>query len=311
LQASFTPFFLSLMRVFVTGATGLIGSAVVQQLLTAGHQVVGLSRSPAADQALAAAGAAAHRGTLDDLASLRHGAAAADGVIHLAFPSFTSDPAPAGRTDRRAIEALGAALAGSGRPFVGTTGTMLLPVGQLNTEATPADVQSPGGFRVASEEAALALAGQGVRASVVRLAPSVHGAQDYKGFVPLFIDLARQKGVAAYMGDGANRWPAVHQLDAAQLFRLALEKGQAGACYHGVGDEGIPFRAIAEAIGHHLQVPIVSLSGPAAADHFGWLAFVAGIDSPASSLRTQQELGWQPSQPSLLADLAQGHYFQR
>ncbi len=298
------------MRVFVTGATGFIGAAVVQELLGSGHQVLGLARSEAAAQALVAAGAEVQRGSLDDLDSLRRGAAAAEGVIHAAFihDFSVTDYTSACATDRRAIETLGAALAGSGRPLVVTSGTMLLASGHLGTEADAADPQAAAGPRVPSEEAALALAKQGVRVSLVRLAPSVHGERDH-GFVPALIRLARATGVSAYVGDGRNRWPAVHRRDAAQLFRLALEQGAAGGRYHGVAEEGVPLRAIAEVIGRHLGVPVVSKSPAEAGDHFGWLLFVLGADNPASSTRTQQQLGWHPSQPALLPDLEQGHYF--
>lgn len=292
------------MRVFVTGATGFIGAAVVQELLGAGHQVLGLSRSEKADQALAAAGAEAHRGSLDDLDSLRRGAAAAEGVIHLAFNHDFAEYVAAGETDRQAIEALGGALAGSGRPLVVTAGLAGLSLGRLGTE----DDELSAGPRV-SEQTALALTAQGVRASVVRLAPSVHDTGDH-GFVPTLIGIARQTGVAAYVGEGHNRWPAVHRLDAARLFRLALERGAAGARYHGVGDEGVAMRDLAAVIGQHLGVPVGSKTAEEAADHFGWMARFVGMDAPASNALTQQRLGWQPTQPGLLADLAQGHYFE-
>ena len=292
------------MRVFVTGATGFIGAAVVQELLGAGHQVLGLSRSEKADQALAAAGAEAHRGSLDDLDSLRRGAAAAEGVIHLAFNHDFAEYVAAGETDRQAIEALGGALAGSGRPLVVTAGLAGLSLGRLGTE----DDELSAGPRV-SEQTALALTAQGVRASVVRLAPSVHDTGDH-GFVPTLIGIARQTGVAAYVGEGHNRWPAVHRLDAARLFRLALERGAAGARYHGVGDEGVAMRDLAAVIGQHLGVPVGSKTAEEAAAHFGWMARFVGMDAPASNALTQQRLGWQPTQPGLLADLAQGHYFE-
>ena len=292
------------MRVFVTGATGFIGAAVVQELLGAGHQVLGLSRSEKADQALAAAGAEAHRGSLDDLDSLRRGAAAAEGVIHLAFNHDFAEYVAAGETDRQAIEALGGALAGSGRPLVVTAGLAGLSLGRLGTE----DDELSAGPRV-SEQTALALTAQGVRASVVRLAPSVHDTGDH-GFVPTLIGIARQTGVAAYVGEGHNRWPAVHRLDAARLFRLALERGAAGARYHGVGDEGVAMRDLAAVIGQHLGVPVGSKTAEEAAAHFGWMARFVDMDAPASNALTQQRLGWQPTQPGLLADLAQGHYFE-
>lgn len=297
------------MRVFITGATGYLGSALVPLLLGAGHQVLGLSRSDKSDHALAAAGAEAHRGALDDLDSLRRGAEAANGVIHAGFVHDFTDFAAACATDRRAIETLGAALLGTTKPLIVTSGTMALPAGHLGTETTAADIRSAAGPRVASEEAVLALAAQGVHASIVRLSPSVHGAGDH-GFLATLVGIAREKGASAYIGDGTNRWPTVHRLDAAQLFRLALEHGATGARYHGVAEEGVPLRAIAEAIGRHLNLPVVSKSAEEAAAHFGWLSFVLGVDNPASSALTQQQLGWHPSQLGLLADLHQGHYFK-
>jgi len=291
------------MRVFVTGASGFVGSAVVQELLGAGHQVLGLARSEAAAQALVAAGAEPHRGSLDDLDSLRRGAAAADGVIHLAYNHNFVEYEAAGQTDQLAIEALGEALAGSDRPLLVTGGLAGFNLGRPATEEDIA-AASP---RL-SEPTALALAAKGVRASVVRLAPSVHDRNDH-GFVPTLIDIARQTGVAAYVGDGLNRWPAVHRLDAARLFRLALEQGVGGASYHGAADEGIPRRDIAALIGRHLNLPVVSKTPEEAAAHFGWMARFVGLDMPATSTLTQQRLGWHPTQPGLLADLEQGHYF--
>ena len=291
------------MRVFVTGATGFVGSAIVQELLGAGHQVLGLARSEAGAQALTAAGAEVHRGSLDDLDSLKRGAAAAEGVIHTAFIHDFSQYVDAGETDRQAIAALGGALAGSERPLTVTAGLAGLATGRPGTEEdTPA-----AGPRL-SEAAAMALAAQGVRASVVRLAASVHDHDDH-GFVPTLINIARQTGVAAYVGDGLNRWPAVHRLDAARLYRLALEQGVGGARYHGVADEGVPMRDIAAVIGRRLNLPVVAKSAEEAADHFGWMARFAGMDLAASGALTQQRLGWQPSQISLLADLEQGSYF--
>ena len=295
------------MRVFVTGATGFVGSAVVQELLGAGHQVLGLARSEESARALAATGAEVHRGTLDDLEALRCGAAATDGVIHTAFIHDFANYAAAAETDRRAIETLGEALAGSGHPLVVTSGFAgLTSQGRLATEDDSRDPGVPA-LRL-SEDAGLAQTAHAVRALVVRLGASVHDRGDH-GFVPYLIRLARERGVSAYIGEGLNRWPAVHRLDAARLYRLALEQGQAGARYHGVAEEGIPLRTIAEAIGHHLSVPVVSKSGEEARAHFGWMAGFASLDIPASSALTQQRLGWQPRHIDLLTDLAQGDYF--
>ncbi|RZK63169.1 MAG: SDR family oxidoreductase [Hymenobacter sp.] len=293
------------MRVFVTGATGFIGSAVVPELLQAGHQVFGLARSDKSAQALTTAGATAHRGSLEDLDSLTRGAAAADAVIHLGFVHDFANYAAAAETDKRAIEALGAALAGTNRPLVTTAGLLGLSTpGRLVTEQDAASPHSP---RL-SEAATLAQVAQGVRASVVRLAPSVHGAGD-GGFVPMLIACARQKGVAVYASSGDNRWPALHRLDAAQLYRLVLERGAAGGIYHGVADEGIPMREIMGVVGRHLNVPVAAKSPTEAADYLGWILPFATLDAPSSSVLTQAQLGWQPSRPGLLADLEEGHYF--
>jgi nucleoside-diphosphate-sugar epimerase len=294
------------MRVFVTGATGFVGTAVVRELIDAGHQVLGLARSDAGAKSLIAAGAEVHRGSLEDLESLRSGAAAADGVIHTAFIHDFSNYGPAAEADRRAIETFGGALAGSDRPLIITSGTLL--VQRQGSLATEEDAPNSN-FPRKSEEAALALAARGVRALVVRLPPSVHGQGDH-GFVPRLIGIAGEKGVSAYEGEGLNRWPAVHRLDAAHLYRLVLEKGTAGASYHGVADEGIPTREIAEVIGRHLNVRVVSKAREEAADHFGWIALFFGIDAPASSAQTQERLGWRPVQPGLIADLNAAHYFE-
>jgi nucleoside-diphosphate-sugar epimerase len=300
------------MRVFVTGATGYIGSAVVRELIDAGHQVVGLARSDTAAAALAAAGAEVHRGALDDLDGLRAGAAAADGVTHHAFNNIseTTDMAASARVDFRAVEAIGAALEGTGKAFVVTSGTLALTPGRLGTEADAPDPDSVAAPRVPTEVAVMAMAERGVRASVVRLAPSVHGEGDKRGFVPSLISIARAKGVSGFVGDGSNRWPAVHRLDAARLFRLALEAAPAGSRLHGAGEEGVPFRDIAEAIGRQLNLPVVSISAAQARDHFGFLAAMVSIDNPTSSALTQERLGWSPDGPGLIADIEHGHYFE-
>ena len=290
------------MRVFVTGATGFVGSAVVRELIQTGHQVLGLARSDGAAKSLTDAGAEVHRGDLEDIDALQRGATSAEGVIHTAFIHDFSRFAEVCHIERLAIEALGAALAGSDRPLLITSGTALVTPGRLATEED-ASIFTPEDFpRVATEQAALSLSEQGVRVSLVRLSPSVHGEGDH-GFVPTLIQLARDKGVSAYVGEGANQWTAVHVLDAAHLFRLALERSFSGARYHAVDEEGIAFRDIAEIIGRRLNVPVVSKSTEEAAEHFGWFAQFAQIHCPASSKMTQERLGWKATQPGLLAEM--------
>ncbi|MGI5404842.1 SDR family oxidoreductase [Streptomyces sp. CA-135486] len=301
------------MRVFVTGATGFIGSAVVRELLGAGHQVVGLARSDAAVEALKTAGAEVHRGALDDLDSLHDGAAAADGVIHLAYNHDFSDFVGNGKLDLYAVETLGAALEGTGKPLVVTSGTLMLTMiapGRLGTEEVAPDPGSTAP-RIASENAAMSMAERGVRSSVVRLAPTVHGEGD-KGFVPRLIDIAREKGVSAFVGDGSNRWPAVHRLDAARLFRLAVEAAPAGSTVHGAAEEGVPFRDIAEVIGRQLKLPVVGIAAEdvGEGEHFGFLSAFVPLDNPTSSTLTQRQLGWHPMEPALIRDLEEGHYFK-
>jgi nucleoside-diphosphate-sugar epimerase len=293
---------LKFMRVFVTGATGFIGSAVVEELLAADHKVLGMTRSEAGAQALAAAGAEVHRGTLEDMDSLKAGAARADGVIHLAFNHDFSRYMDNCEDDRRVIEALGSVLAGSDRPLIVTSGTGM-------TAATPGEPAMEDGApmpstmmpRAASEEAAAAAAANGANVSVVRL-PQVHDTVK-QGLITPAIEAARAKGASAYVGEGRNRWPAAHVVDVARLFRLALEKAERGARYHAVAEEGVPMRDIAEVIGRRLKLPVVSIAPEQAGEHFGWLAMFAGLDLPASSKQTRERLGWEPSGPSLIADL--------
>src|SRR5580692_10449583 len=295
------------MRIFVTGASGWIGSAVVPELLGAGHEVVGLARSDASAERLEAAGAAVHRGDLDDPEMLAKAAGDSDGVIHLAFQhevAFGGNFPAAAAADRRAVEAMGAALAHSDRPFVLASGLLGLIVGRVATEddgLVPGALirANPAGLRAATGLFTLSLRGVGVRSSVLRLPPTVHGDGD-NGFVATFVAIARQRGVAGYVGDGSNRWPAVHRSDAARLARLAVESAPAGSVLHAVGDEGVPFRDIAAAMGRHLGVPTESVTPAAAAEHFSPLGHFVGLDSPATANITRELLGWEPSGPTLL-----------
>ena len=289
------------MRVFVTGATGFVGSAVVRELLSAGHQVLGLTRSDAGAEALRAAGADVHRGNIDDLDSLRSGATGVDGVIHTAFNHNFATYRANCAADVDIIKALGAPLAGSRRPLVVTSGTLSSTDG-----ARPADYAALP--RLASEEAAAAVARTGVNVSVVRLPPSVHGAGDH-GFVPMIIQSAAKNGASAYVGSGQNRWASVHRLDAARLFRLALENAAPEAWYHGVADEGVAFKDIAAVIGRKLQLPVLSLADEAASTSLGFLAGFAAMDLPSTSAATRAALGWEPVEPDLLTDLGEDHYF--
>jgi nucleoside-diphosphate-sugar epimerase len=292
------------MRVFVTGAAGFIGTATTKELIANGHEVLGLARSDANAKALEKLGAKVHRGSLEDLDSLRKGARETDGTIHLAFIHDFTRFAENGQIDKRAIEAMGGVLEGTNKPFIVTSGTLLLAPGRLATEKDPVRPDLP---RV-SETAGLAFAAQGVRAMAIRL-PQVHGADGKCGLVTRFVEIAREKGVSGYVGDGSNRWSAAHRLDVARLYRLALEKGLAGTSYHAVADEGVAAREIAEIIGRHLKVPVASIPPEKAAEHFGTMAMFAGLDGAASSALTQQWLGWKPTEIGMIADISRPGYF--
>jgi nucleoside-diphosphate-sugar epimerase len=308
------------MRVFITGASGWIGSAIVPELLGAGHQVIGLARSDASADALTAAGVDVHRGDLDDLEALRDAATASDGVIHLAFKhelAFSGDFQAAAEADRRAVETLGEVLAGSDRPLLIASGILGVAPGRVVSEqdghGSHAAVAAFGGgprARWETAEFTLSLSSRSVRSSIVRLPPTNHGDGD-NGFIAALVGIAREKGVSGYIGDGANRWPAVHRLDSARLFRLALEEAPAGTTLHAVAEEGVPVREIAEVIGRHLDIPVVSVAAREAGEHFTWLGGFLGLDAPASSAWTRELLGWEPTRPGVIADLDQGHYFQQ
>jgi nucleoside-diphosphate-sugar epimerase len=296
------------MRVFVTGATGWVGSAVVEELQGAGHTVLGLARSEASAAALVAAGVDVQRGSLEDLASLRAGAVASDAVIHTAFSHDFSRFAENAAAEKTAIEALAAALIGTNKPLIVTSGVAMIAPGRLVTED---DVRDPNAehFPRDPESIAASAAARGVRVSVIRLAPSVHGAGDH-GFVPIVIGMAREHGASAQIGAGNNRWPGVHRRDAARLYRLALDRAAEHAVYHAVADEGVPFREIAGVIGRRANLPVVSVSGDDVGAHFGWFARFAHIDAPASSAKTRESLGWHPTEPGLVADLDSMAYFR-
>ncbi|HEY6497624.1 MAG TPA: SDR family oxidoreductase [Trebonia sp.] len=300
------------MRVFVTGASGHIGSALVPELIEHGHQVVGLGRSDRSAAMLEAAGAEVRRGDLDDLDGLGEAAAAADAVVHLAFKHEamrSGDFLGAVADDLKAIETMGAALEGTGKPFVGTGGTLMLALSGIKGRAGTEQDLVTGGPRVDAENTIIGFAERGVRSSLIRLSPIVHSSLDHHGFSHVLIGIARATGVSGYVADGANRWPGVHTLDAARLYRMALESAPAGSRLHGVADEGVPFKDIAEVIGRRLDVPVTSIAPQDADEHFGFLGNFAGLDNWTSSAATRQLLGWKPTHEGLLDDLAHGHYF--
>ncbi len=300
------------MKIFVTGASGHVGTVVVAELLGAGHEVIGLARSEQAAELLVKAGAKAQRGSLDDMESLTTGGRAADGVIHLAFKhdiAFSGNMVGAAEADLQALNTLAKALEGTGKPLVGVSGTLIYAAANPGQTITETDVL-PAGPRIDSENFVIGLAAKNIRSSVVRLAPTVHGPLDNAvGFIPGFIRIAREKGFSAYIGDGSNRWPAVHELDAGRLFRLAVEDAPAGSRLHAVQDEGVAFKDIAEAIGNKLNIPVRGVSMDEAQEHFGYMAYFASVDNPSSSRITRELLKWEPVQPGLIADLHEGHYF--
>lgn len=296
------------MRIFVTGATGFIGSAIVQELISAGYEVLALARSEASAKSLIAVGAEVHKGDIEDLESLRRGAAAADGVIHTAFNHDFSRFKENCEKDKYAIEALSSALVGSDRPLIITSAIGVLPKGSLVTENTLPVFGSYANPRVASEEAAMSAMDKGIKVSIVRLPPAVHGDGDH-AFIPTLIEIARNKGLSAFIGEGNNNWPAVHRLDAAKLFRLVLEKSEAGV-YHAVAEQGVAFKEIADVIGKRLNVPVISKPKEEASNHFTWFTHFAEMDIPSSSEETREKLGWKPQQPGLISDIDRTNYFE-
>ncbi|HEY4457943.1 MAG TPA: SDR family oxidoreductase [Pseudonocardiaceae bacterium] len=299
------------MRVFITGASGHVGAAVIPELLSAGHQVVGLARSDASAATIAARGAEVRRGDLDDLDGLREAAADSDGVIHLAFKHdamVAGNLDAAAAADLAAVGALADGLAGTGKPLVGTSGTAILAMANPGHTITEDDVL-PGGYRADTENLIVELARRGIRSSVLRLPPVVHSSLDKHGFIPILVQTAREKGVSAYLGDGQNRWPATHTLDVARLYRLALEQAPAGTRLHPIDDEGVPLQQIAETMGRKLGVPTASIAAEQLGEQFGWFGGMVALDNQASSTRTRQLLDWKPEHAGLLADIDDGHYF--